>query len=73
MKTMKFRTNLQCGSCVRGVTSSLDGHRGIHHWQVDLESDARILTVQADDALTEAEVAAAVADAGFEAKPVSDV
>ena len=72
MKTMKFRTNLQCGSCVRGVTPSLDEHRGIHNWQVDLDSDARILTVQADDVLTEAEVAAAVADAGFEAKPVTD-
>ncbi len=70
MKTMKFRTNINCGSCVRGVTPALDEHRGIKDWQVDLESDDRILTVQAVDELTEAEVAAAVADAGFEAKPV---
>ena len=72
MKTMKFSTNLQCGSCVRGVTPSLDEHRGIHRWQADLESDERILTVHTDNDLTEAEVAAAVADAGFEAKPVTD-
>ena len=67
MKTMKFTTNLRCGSCVRGVTPSLEEHRGIHRWQVYLESDARILTVHTGDDLAEDEVAAAVADAGFEA------
>ncbi|MGB3799859.1 MAG: cation transporter [Lewinella sp.] len=70
MKTMKFKTNINCGSCVRGVTPSLDEHPGIKDWRVDLEHDDRILTVQTEDKLTEAEVAAAVADAGFEAQPV---
>ena len=67
---MKFKTNINCGSCVRGVTPALDEHSGIKEWSVDLKSDDRILTVQGQDELTEAEVAATVAETGFEAKPV---
>lgn len=71
MKTMKFKTNINCGGCVRGVTPALDGKRGIRDWKVDLQSDERILTVETEDALTEDEVAAVVADGGFRAEPVS--
>ncbi|CAH0999201.1 hypothetical protein LEM8419_00498 [Neolewinella maritima] len=70
MKTMHFKTNINCGSCVRGVTPALDGKAGITDWKVDLESEDRILTVRTNDQLTEDEVAAVVADGGFEAKPV---
>lgn len=70
MKTLQFKTNINCGGCVRGVTPSLDGHQSIKSWKVDLESDERILTVQAEDRLTEDEVIATVADGGFKAVPL---
>ncbi|THH39665.1 heavy-metal-associated domain-containing protein [Neolewinella litorea] len=71
MQTLKFKTNINCGGCVRGVTPSLNENAHIHHWQVDLDSDDRILTVEADDKITAQEVSAVVADAGFNAQPIN--
>jgi len=70
MKTMQFKTNINCGGCVRGVTPSLDGHDSIKKWEVDLQSEDRILTVETDDAVTPAEVSRTVSEAGFSAQPI---
>jgi copper chaperone CopZ len=70
MKTLQFKTNINCGGCVRGVTPALDGHDDIKQWEVDLQHPDRILTVKGDDTLTEKEVERAVDGAGFSARPV---
>ncbi|NJB86078.1 copper chaperone CopZ [Lewinella marina] len=70
MQTLKFKTNINCGGCVRGVTPSLNDNEHIRDWKVDLESEDRILTVEADDEITAHEVSAVVADAGFNAQPI---
>ena len=67
MKTMQFKTNINCGGCLRGVTPFLDGQEKIETWEVDLEHEDRILTVKSNE-LTEQEVQTIVAEAGFEAK-----
>ncbi|CAH1002584.1 hypothetical protein LEM8419_03458 [Neolewinella maritima] len=67
---MRFKTNINCGGCVRGVTPALDGHKSIKRWKVDLESINRILTVHAEDEVSSAEISAGIADAGFIALPV---
>lgn len=64
---MQFKTNINCGGCLRGVTPFLDGQDKIESWEVDLQHEDRILTVKSDQ-LTEPEVKAIVAEAGFEAE-----
>ncbi len=71
MKTMQFKTNINCGGCLRGVTPFLDGQEKIQTWEVDLGHEDRILTVKSNE-LTEQEVQAIVAEAGFEAE-VKDI
>jgi copper chaperone len=69
MTTMKFKTNINCGGCLRGVTPELDGNEAIKNWHVDLQSPDRTLTVETE-ALTADEVKAVVVGAGYEAEPV---
>lgn len=70
METMKFKTNINCGGCLRGVNPALDGNEAIKSWDVDLQSPDRTLTVETE-ALTADEVKAVVAGAGYEAEPVA--
>lgn len=66
MKTMQFRTNLNCGSCVAAVTPFLDAEGSIERWSVDTKSPAKTLTVAGDGA-SEAVVRSLVEQAGFRA------
>ena len=45
MQTHRFKTNLNCGSCVAAVTPLLDGEGTIERWHVDTESTDKTLTV----------------------------
>ena len=71
MKTLQFKTNINCGGCVRGVTPALNKDKDIRDWEVDLTSEDRILTVTGDDDLSTTEVQRTVASAGFQAQPLS--
>lgn len=68
MKTQKFKTNINCGNCLAKVTPLLNAEPKIKSWNVDLESDDRILTVESED-ITPEEVFKTVIKAGFIAKP----
>lgn len=63
--TLQFKTNINCGNCVRAVSGFLNEVPGVAHWEVDTAVPDKILTVQGD-AVTVEEVIAAVQDAGFD-------
>lgn len=65
MKEAKFKTNINCGNCVRAVTGFLADVQGISHWEVDTENPDKVLVVQGETVDIE-EVKAAVEDAGFD-------
>ncbi|WP_400191901.1 heavy-metal-associated domain-containing protein [Hymenobacter sp. B81] len=67
MSTLRFKTNINCGGCIKAVTPTLNEVVGAGNWQVDTNSPDKILTVNTDE-LTAAAVVAAVEDAGFEAQ-----
>jgi copper chaperone len=69
METLKFKTNIKCSGCVAQVTPELDKTVGKENWAVDVQNPDKILTITADEA-TVAEVADAVARAGFKAEPL---
>ena len=44
--TQQFKTNINCGMCVRSVTNFLNEVPGIERWEVDTNSPEKILTVE---------------------------
>ena len=65
MKTLQFKTNINCGNCVRAVTGFLNDVKEIEKWEVDTDNPEKILTVKGDDVSSEA-VIEAVEDAGYD-------
>ena len=70
MSEAKFKTTIQCNSCLSKVTPKLNEILEEQSWSVDLESDDRILTVN-DDNVSVDEVVSAVKSVGFEIKELS--
>ncbi|MGV3685076.1 MAG: heavy-metal-associated domain-containing protein [Daejeonella sp.] len=68
MNTLKFKTNIKCTGCLATVTPHLNETAGENNWQVDLDNQQKILTVESDS--SESEIIAAVKEAGFEAEKV---
>ncbi|GAA4381140.1 heavy-metal-associated domain-containing protein [Hymenobacter koreensis] len=68
MKTLQFKTNINCGNCLRAVTPTLNDEKAIENWQVDTTTPDKILTVSGD--VTADQVVALVEEAGFEAQPI---
>jgi copper chaperone CopZ len=65
MKTVqKYRTNLNCGSCVAAVKPHLDNDRSIRSWSVDTADPNKVLTVEGEN-LSKSVIERHVADAGF--------
>lgn len=65
MKTIRFKTNIHCGGCIKSVTPFLNELDNVDTWKVDLENPDKILEVNLDDD-NEASVMEAVKKAGFE-------
>ena len=61
---LKYKTNLNCGSCVAAVKPHLDSDASIERWSVDTNDPNKVLTVEGEN-LSEPEIKRHVADAGF--------
>ena len=46
MKTLKFKTNINCPGCLATVTPALDNLEGINKWEVDITDPNKTLTVE---------------------------
>ncbi|MBM4072526.1 MAG: copper chaperone [Planctomycetes bacterium] len=60
----KYKTNLNCGSCVAAVKPYLDKDSAIRRWYVDTADPNKVLTIEGDNVSAEA-VERDVANAGF--------
>lgn len=49
MKTLRFRTNINCNNCITSVSPFLNELDNVESWKVDTESSDKILTVEIDD------------------------
>lgn len=49
MKTVKFKTNINCGSCIKSVTPYLNEVDNVDLWKVDTDNPDKILEVELDD------------------------
>ena len=68
MTTVKFKTNINCGNCIKSVTPFLNELDNIDLWKVDTENPDKILEVELDDN-DDSTVIEAVKKAGFELCP----
>ncbi|PST83476.1 copper-translocating P-type ATPase [Pedobacter yulinensis] len=67
--SLTFKTNINCGGCVAGVTPALNKVAGEGKWRVDTDNPEKILQVEGSDA-SAAEIESAVKSAGFKIEPV---
>ena len=65
MSTLRFKTTINCGGCIKAVTPALNQEVGANNWEVDTANADKILTVKNTQA-TPAQVVKAVQEAGFE-------
>ncbi|WP_162425887.1 heavy-metal-associated domain-containing protein [Pontibacter pudoricolor] len=66
MKTYKFKTNINCGSCIKAVTPHMNKLEGIT-WEVDTNNPDKILEVKSET-LEASEIKNTVEKAGFKAE-----
>ena len=48
MKTLKFKTNIECSNCEARVKPFLDKKEGIASWKVDTDHADKVLTVETE-------------------------
>ena len=68
-QSLKFKTNINCGGCIKTVTPHLDKADGITSWSVDTDNKDKILTVESDGITTE-EVLEVIKKAGFKIESI---
>lgn len=70
MKTLKFKTNINCMGCLSKVTPVLDQEEGIEKWEVNLKDPDKTLQVETTG-LSAEELKKSLKRIGFEADEIS--
>jgi len=70
MKTVRYKTNINCEGCLKSVSPFLNQLDNIDTWKVDIENPEKILEVNLEDEDT-ATVTDAVKKAGFEIEEIN--
>ncbi|HEX2934253.1 MAG TPA: cation transporter [Bacteroidales bacterium] len=70
MKTLKFKTNINCGGCIAKVTPSLNQVKGIKKWEVDIANPQKVLTVETEEQINEADVIKTLKEVGYNAEVI---
>lgn len=69
MKSVSFKTNINCGSCINTITPVLNELDNVDTWMVDTENPNKILKIELEDDNEEV-VINAVKNAGFDIEKV---
>lgn len=69
MDTLKFKTTINCGTCVAKVKPILDNQEDISRWEVDTNNPDKILTVEGEN-IDEADLVKALQKIGYKAERV---
>ena len=67
---MKFKTNINCGSCIASVTPVLDKIAGPGNWEVDTNLPLKILSIDKPGISAE-EISAKLSEIGYKATLVA--
>jgi len=69
MNTLKFKTSINCSSCVAKVTPVLNAQEDIQNWEVNTENPDKILTVEGQD-IDEEDLVRSLQKIGFKAEKI---
>jgi copper chaperone len=69
MKTLKFKTNINCSGCIKSVTPFLNELDNVEAWKVDTENPNKILEIELEDNNKEI-IIETVKKAGFEIEEI---
>jgi copper chaperone CopZ len=69
MKTITFKTNINCSGCVEKATPFLDEAAGAGNWKVDTQNPAKLLTIE-KEGVHEKDIVSTLQKAGFKADVV---
>lgn len=69
MKTIQFKTNINCSNCLAKVAPFLDRKEGIQSWRVDIDNPNKILTVETE-LLDAGDIVKTIKRTGFEAEEI---
>lgn len=64
METLRFKTSLKCGGCIKAITPGLESMKSIDRWSVDLESPDKVLSVETSEDISD-QVIDSVKKAGY--------
>lgn len=70
MKTLKFKTNVNCGGCIATITPHMNKVEGIINWKVDTANPQKIMTVEASGLPPEV-IIETLKQAGYKAESVA--
>lgn len=71
MKTVKFKTTINCGNCIKSVTPFLNELENIDLWKVDTDHPDKLLHATLDDNDIQS-VIEAVKKAGYSIEEIKD-
>ena len=71
MKSMRFKTNINCSGCIAKVTETLDSTVGKDLWSVDTSNPEKILSV-ANAAIASNAVISALHQIGFKVEEIDN-
>jgi copper chaperone len=69
MRSLEFKTTINCNNCIAKVTPYLDRVNGLVHWEVDITNPSKILTAYGDD-FNPDELKAKVHEAGYQIEEI---
>lgn len=67
MKTIKLKTNINCGGCKAKVAPYLNANPGIKEWNVDTVNPQKVITVQTEN-LKNDDITELIRKSGFKAE-----
>lgn len=67
MKTLKFKTNINCSGCVAKVASTLNKMEGVDEWKIDTTIPEKTLEIKINK-LSVNEIIQKLEEAGFKAE-----
>ena len=70
MNTLKFKTSINCSSCVAKVTPVLNDNESIKKWDVDTTNPDKILSIEGEN-MDEKDIVKSLQKIGYKAEKIS--
>ena len=71
MEVLKFKTTIKCFGCLSKVTPVLNEAVGEDNWELDLQTQDKVLTVATDEKVSGELVVSAIEKAGYKAEKLN--